>query len=179
MMGLSENLRKLRETRGLSQKDVASGIGLSVHTYQNYEYGSQEPKLSSLIALADFYALTVDELTGREPYRARPETVKEETDMTTQTPKIELDPELTAKAEELYKGLGVDLSTAIRVFFVKSLYEDGFPFRVNYETPNGETIAAIYNTLNGDNLSREFHSVEELMAELNSDEEEPDADDSV
>ena len=36
-------------------------------------------------------------------------------------------------------------------------------------TPDGETLAAIYNTLHGVNLSREFHSVEELKADLNAD----------
>ena len=89
--------------------------------------------------------------------------------MENQTTQICLDSRLSSDAAELYENLGLDLTTAIQVFLKKSLSMGGFPFNVRYDTPDGETLAAAYNTLNGVNLSREFHSVAELMEDLNAD----------
>lgn len=68
-MRFCERLRYLRESRGLTQKDIASEIDIGLHTYQRYEYGEREPQLSTLVALADFYDLSLDELVGRERKR--------------------------------------------------------------------------------------------------------------
>ena len=65
-MTFPENLLKLRTERGLTQADVAKAIDIRTFTYQRYEYGEREPRLSKLIALADFYHLTLDELACRE-----------------------------------------------------------------------------------------------------------------
>ena len=65
-MTFSENLATLRNGRGLSQKEVATAIGAGVRAYQRYEYGEREPQLSVLIALADFYNISLDELVCRQ-----------------------------------------------------------------------------------------------------------------
>ena len=68
-MKFSEHLVFLREKRGLVQKDIAKVAGVSLHTYQRYEYGEREPQLKALIGLADFYDLSLDELACRERKR--------------------------------------------------------------------------------------------------------------
>ncbi len=68
-MNFCEHLRYLRESRGLKQTDIASKLDIGVHTYQRYEYGEREPHLSTLIALADIYDLSLDELACRERNR--------------------------------------------------------------------------------------------------------------
>ncbi len=65
-MTFSENLVQLRKKHHYKQSDVSDGAGLSLRGYQNYERGLREPQLSALIALADFYDLSLDELVGRE-----------------------------------------------------------------------------------------------------------------
>ncbi|MCI9444098.1 MAG: helix-turn-helix transcriptional regulator [Oscillospiraceae bacterium] len=65
-MTFSEHLSTLREQNGLTQKEIAKELGISTLTYQRYEYGEREPKLSALIALADYYKLSLDELVCRE-----------------------------------------------------------------------------------------------------------------
>lgn len=65
-MKFSERLVFLREKSGILQKDLAKEIGISLHAYQRFEYGEQEPRMSVLISLADFYDLSLDELVGRE-----------------------------------------------------------------------------------------------------------------
>ena len=64
-MTFSENLVKLRNDRGLSQKELSEKTGVTMRAYQRYEYGEREPRLSVLIALADFYGISLDELACR------------------------------------------------------------------------------------------------------------------
>ena len=63
---------QLREQRSLSQKEVADACGVVVRAYQRYEYGEREPQLSTLIRLADFYQVALDDLVGREAPGAVP-----------------------------------------------------------------------------------------------------------
>ena len=65
-MNFPEYILKLRQERGLKQSDVALSIGVTVRAYQAYEYEKSEPRMSTLIALADFYDLSLDELVCRK-----------------------------------------------------------------------------------------------------------------
>ena len=65
-MTFSEHLLYLRKQRHLKQTDVADAVGITERGYRNYELGLREPQLSTLIALADFYSLSLDELVCRE-----------------------------------------------------------------------------------------------------------------
>ena len=65
-MELHENLIRLRKEMGLSQEAVAEKINIKSRTYQNYEYGDRLPPLPTLIALADLYDISLDELVCRE-----------------------------------------------------------------------------------------------------------------
>ena len=65
-MTFSEHIFEMRKARNLTQKDVAAEIGISWRAYQNYERGVQEPTLSTLIALADFFDVSLDDLVCRE-----------------------------------------------------------------------------------------------------------------
>ena len=71
-MTFSEHLYQLRVLRRLSQKEVATAIGVTTLTYQRYEHGEREPNLSRLIALADFYNLSLDQLVCRTREEALP-----------------------------------------------------------------------------------------------------------
>ena len=66
MMKLNENLIRLRAEKGLSQEAVAQAVRIKTRTYQNYEYGLRLPTLPTLIALADLYDISLDELVCRE-----------------------------------------------------------------------------------------------------------------
>ena len=65
-MDFQEKLVQLRNINGILQKDLAEKLGINLHTYQRFEYGQQEPRMSTLIALADFYGLSLDELVCRD-----------------------------------------------------------------------------------------------------------------
>ena len=65
-MKFSENLRQLREKQGLTQKELAEELGISLRAYQYYERNEREPQLSTLIRIADYFDVSLDELVGRE-----------------------------------------------------------------------------------------------------------------
>ena len=66
MSAFSQRLIDLRKKRGLSQAQAAEEIGVAPRAYQNYEYGKAEPKLSTLLRMAEVYGVSLDYLTGRE-----------------------------------------------------------------------------------------------------------------
>lgn len=68
-MTFSEHLFQLRKARNLTQKEVAEGTGISWRGYQNYELGLREPSLSTIVALADFFNISLDALVCRTRIR--------------------------------------------------------------------------------------------------------------
>lgn len=56
---------------------------------------------------------------------------------------ISLDSELKSESVELFRDLGMDLSTAITLFLKQSLREQGIPFAITRDVPNADTIAAL------------------------------------
>lgn len=64
-MILSEALKRSRKLRKATQKQAAQAGGVSEAMYQFYEYGKNEPTASVLIALADYFDVSLDYLVGR------------------------------------------------------------------------------------------------------------------
>jgi transcriptional regulator with XRE-family HTH domain len=58
-------LKELRESKGLTQKEVAEIIGYSEIYYGRNENRKREPDISTLCKLAEYYNVTVDYLIGR------------------------------------------------------------------------------------------------------------------
>ena len=46
------------------------------------------------------------------------------------TIQIRVDDDLKARSDELFKDLGMDTTTAIRIFLTQALAVDGFPFEI-------------------------------------------------
>ena len=82
---------------------------------------------------------------------------------------VSLDADIKKEAQKLFAELGMDLSTAINIFIRQALRQHAIHFEITADVPNEETIRAIENVRNGIGLSRGFHSVSELMEDLNAD----------
>lgn len=65
MSTFSERILDLKASKNRKQKDIAAAIGVSVRAYQYYETAQKEPTLSVLIALADYFNVSIDYLVGR------------------------------------------------------------------------------------------------------------------
>lgn len=70
-MSFSERLREIRISLNLTQKQVYDAVGMSAIGYQRYEYGDREPAFQNLIALADYFDVSLDYLVGRSDDPAR------------------------------------------------------------------------------------------------------------
>ena len=66
MLIMNNKLKELRKEKGLSQKEIANFIGVSVSAYSNYEQGIREPSYDILIKIAKFYKVSTDFLLGLE-----------------------------------------------------------------------------------------------------------------
>ena len=60
------NLKSFRAKLNLSQAELSKRINIPTATLFNYEVGKCEPNIESLIKLANFYNVSLDELVGRE-----------------------------------------------------------------------------------------------------------------
>lgn len=65
-MPLSENIRIMRERRGLSQSELADKIGLQKQNVSAYERGIKVPSVEKLVAIADTLRCSTDMLLGME-----------------------------------------------------------------------------------------------------------------
>lgn len=64
-MSLPDALRRFRKLRKVTQKQAASAAGVAERVYQSYEYGKVVPAVTVLIALADYFDVSLDYLVGR------------------------------------------------------------------------------------------------------------------
>ena len=81
---------------------------------------------------------------------------------------IRMDETLKKQFECLCNDLGLNMSTAFNVFAKTMVRQQKIPFEIALDVPNAETLAAIDDVNHGRNLSRSFHSVTELMEDLNA-----------
>lgn len=59
------NFKILRKNAKLTQKQIAQHLNISSSTYVNYELGISEMPYELLFLLADYYAVSIDYLLGR------------------------------------------------------------------------------------------------------------------
>ena len=64
-MTFSQRILCLKNSRNLLQKDIAQAINITVRQYQRYEKGVTQPTLPVLLALADYFDVSLDYLVGR------------------------------------------------------------------------------------------------------------------
>lgn len=81
---------------------------------------------------------------------------------------IRMDEGLKSQFDHLCGELGLNMSTAINVFAKTMVRQQKLPFEVSMDVPNHETLMAIHDVNNGRNLSKSFHSIEELMEDLDA-----------
>ena len=78
-MSLADNIKKLREDKGLMQKEVAAEIGLKPAHYNKIEKGIVEPSVDTLDKMALFYGVTIDEIVHLKNEVPKPVTIEDKT----------------------------------------------------------------------------------------------------
>lgn len=65
-MTLEEQIKHYRKQAGLSQEKMAEKIGVSRQAITKWENGTGTPDIANLMAIADFFQISVDELLSNE-----------------------------------------------------------------------------------------------------------------
>ena len=65
-MDLGKKLKELRKLYNLTQEELAKKIGISRVNYTRYERGKVRPDYETVIKIADFYDISLDELFDRK-----------------------------------------------------------------------------------------------------------------
>lgn len=69
MSSFASRLRRLRERKGMTQKDIANHFQLGESTVSMYEQGKREPDFDLLERIADYFEVSTDYLLGRTDQR--------------------------------------------------------------------------------------------------------------
>lgn len=64
-MDFSKKLKEYRISKGITQAAMAQYLGMSERGYRFYENGQREPNLSTLVLIADYLNVSLDDLVGR------------------------------------------------------------------------------------------------------------------
>ncbi|MEQ2444575.1 helix-turn-helix domain-containing protein [Pseudoflavonifractor sp. CLA-AP-H29] len=59
-------LKQLRTSQKMLQKDVAALLGIDRTTYAKYESGASEPNYETLLKLAEIFGVSTDYILGRD-----------------------------------------------------------------------------------------------------------------
>ena len=82
---------------------------------------------------------------------------------------IRIDSELKNEAEDLFKRLGLNISSAINVFLTQSVREQAIPFEIREDRPNKDLIKALKEVEKMEKSSekyKNYNNIDELIEEL-------------
>ncbi|MGN1062082.1 MAG: helix-turn-helix domain-containing protein [Candidatus Scatosoma sp.] len=68
MINIGKKLKELRKAERLTQQQVADKLNIGRVNYTRYETGAVRPDYETLLSLADFYDISLDELFERKKY---------------------------------------------------------------------------------------------------------------
>ena len=68
-MEFKDVLKYLREKQNLSMRQLATKVGVDHKLISVWEAGKSKPTLDSLVTLAEFFNVSIDELVGRKEDR--------------------------------------------------------------------------------------------------------------
>ena len=66
MIQIGKKLKELRIAEHLTQQQLAEILNISRVNYTRYETDTSRPDFETLIAIADFYKIPLDEIFGRD-----------------------------------------------------------------------------------------------------------------
>lgn len=66
---LNDRIRQLREAGGLTQVELARRLSVTKQSVSNWENNNIQPSVEIVVAIADFFGVTVDYLLDRDNKR--------------------------------------------------------------------------------------------------------------
>ena len=82
------------------------------------------------------------------------------------TLQLRVDDSLKAKADALFSSLGLDTSTAVRIFLASLIENNGIPFAVRHKTDSLSLETAVSDRRNRTNLHGPFKTAQEAVSSM-------------
>ncbi len=82
------------------------------------------------------------------------------------TLQLRVDDSLKAKADALFSSLGLDTSTAVRIFLASSIENNGLPFSVRHKAELLSLETAVSDSINCTNLHGPFKTAQEAATSM-------------
>ena len=82
---------------------------------------------------------------------------------------VRVDKNLKAEADDLFKRLGMNMSTAINIFLTQSVKEQAIPFSIKENHPNKKLLKALKEAqkiAKNPEKYKGYHDLEELIKDL-------------
>lgn len=82
---------------------------------------------------------------------------------------VRVDSTLKKEAEELFKRLGLNMSSAINVFLSQSVREQAIPFEIHDDKPNRKLLKALKEAEKMEKYPKKYkgyHDIEEFLKDL-------------
>ncbi len=114
-MSLANNIKRLREEKGILQKEIATEVGLGISHYSKIENGQREASVELIDKLAAFYGISIDQVVHMD--KGLPQEVTLE-DKTTKE-QVRLIQELDEKDKNVVFGM-------IETMLTKKKFKDFF-----------------------------------------------------
>jgi len=118
-MHIGLNIKKIREEKGMMQKEIAAIAGMHPANYNKVEKGEREPSIDALDKIAKSFGLTVDQLIHFEGSMPKEVTIEDKT----ATEKIQLIEQLEEPDKQaLYRMIDCMLTkNKFKDFFQKNV----------------------------------------------------------
>lgn len=100
-MNLANNIKRLREGKGILQEEVATEISLSISHYSKIENGPREASVELLDKLAKFYVISIDQIVHMGKSVPKEVTLEDKTT----TEQMRLISELNEKDKNIVFGM--------------------------------------------------------------------------
>jgi len=69
VLPFANNLRQLREEKGMSLRELAEALDISKSALNQYENALADPSLSSIVKIANYFNEDINWLIGESPHR--------------------------------------------------------------------------------------------------------------
>lgn len=145
-----KNLKEARIKKSMTMKQTADFLGISVNTYQKYEYGQREPNGDTIVALATLFDVSTDYLLGK-PESQQPEKpidllIKEQS---------------LQGVEEALLRMYFKLDRKKRAEFLQSMFEDVQKNLFNQQNKNDDEYETIIIETTPEKLRADLNRAEE------------------
>ena len=119
---IAENLRRLRQSRGLTQEQLAERLGVSFQSVSRWENGLSYPDVEMIPELAAFFEVSTDVLMGVE--KATMEQNLERDKKRLRTEESETPEEYLALAEEIHRKYPHDAEILVSLVYALSSFPE-------------------------------------------------------